>query len=154
MNAALDFAQKLGAYTRLRDKATWFAEREVNALYLGALEAWMHHLSDEDVTWVLGEMCAYLGAGGVPEDNLDDEALMDKSTEEMEAIMRARGTEYGDLLLAEPLSSSDALKRAFSVRLRAELGGAPEVERSAAPLFHTLPDLRPGDVAQRFLTLD
>ena len=154
MNAALDFAQKLGANTRLRGEAKWLAEREVNALYLGALEAWMHRLSDEDVTWVLGEMCAYLGAGGVPEDKLDDEALMDKSTEEMVAILHARGAEYGDLLLAEPQSSSDALRRAFSVRLRAELRGAPEVERSAAALFGTLPDLRPGDVAQRFLSVD
>lgn len=154
MNAALEFAEKLGVRTRLRDKAKWFAEREVNALYLGALEAWMHRLSDEDVTWLLGEMCAYLGAGGVPEDKLDDETLMDKSTEEMEAILHSRSAEYGELLLIEPLSSSDALRRAFSVRLRAELGGALEVERAAADLFHTLPDLRSGDVAQRFLSVN
>jgi len=151
MNAALVFAESVHKERGLRMKAKWLAEREVNALYLGALEAWMQRLSDHDIDWLISEMCAYLGAGAVPEDKIDDENLMQQSTVEMEAVLKARVADYGDLLLATPLTSSAELRRVFSQRVRAEVGGLADVERAAARLFDELPDLKPQLVAQRFL---
>jgi hypothetical protein len=151
MNAALVFAESVQKEGGPRMKAKWLAEREVNALYLGALEAWMQRLSDDDIDWLMSEMCAYLGAGALPEDKIDDENLMQQSTVEMEELLKARVADYGDLLLITPLTSSAELRKAFSQRVRAEVGGSADVERAAARLFDELPDLKPQLVAQRFL---
>jgi hypothetical protein len=154
LNAALTFADSVRKVGGRRKKAEWLAEREVGALYLGALEAWMHRLSDDDIDWLISEMCAYLGAGAVPVEKIDDENLMLQSTVDMEEVLKARVADYGDLLLATPLTSSADLRKAFSLRVRAEVGGAADVEQAAARLFDELPDLKPQLVAQRFLSRD
>ncbi len=152
MLVATDFGEAALAKANLAEDKKWLAEREVAILYLGALEGWLRKLAPgKTFDDLMGDGFAYLGAPAVAEDKLDEENVFSEAADEMEAVYRKRVPDYGALVLERPLRSSEALGRAFALRLRAELGGSHGVEGLAAAAFRKLPDLHADEVARRFL---
>ncbi len=151
-NGAEEFGESIVTGAGLSEDKKWLAEREVAALYLLALDGWLRKLAPgETFGGLMSDGFAYLGAGAVPEDKHDDERVLPEAAAAMEAVFRARVNDFGVLVLERPLSSSEALARAFALRLRAELGGLEAIEAQAAVAFHELPDLHAYEVARQFL---